>query len=83
MKRALQVIVVLALSGMSSSGVLAYRDFFGVMGGCPSSGKAGTVGGYPLSIYAFFFALSIAIIASVGLWAGAQEMHTRPSEAHA
>jgi len=70
MKRALQAILLLGLCGLSSSGVIAYRDFFGTMGGCPSSGTTGTIAGYPLAIYAFFFSLLIVVVAGVGLFEG-------------
>ena len=71
MKRALQVILAIALFGATFSGVLSYRELFGHTAAvCPSPGAAGTVLGYPACVYGFFMYLVVAGPAVAGLFAG-------------
>ena len=72
MKRALQLILVFALAGLTFSGVLTYREVFASAAKCPSPGAPGTILGYPACVYGFFMYLAIVIIAIVGLRAGAR-----------
>lgn len=69
MKRALQVILTVAVIGLAFSGVLTYREFFGAgnIGRCPSPGAPGTVFGYPACVYGFFMYLLITGLATAGL----------------
>ena len=70
MKRALQVILVLALAGVVFSGTLTYREVFALAAKCPSPGAPGTILGYPACVYGFFMYLAITVTAIVGLRAG-------------
>jgi uncharacterized membrane protein len=72
MKRALLIVLVIALAGLTFSGVLTYREVFGASATCPSPGTPGTILGYPACVYGFFMYLAIAIVATVGLRAGAR-----------
>lgn len=66
--RALQLILGLSMFGTLFSGVLSYRELFGVTAmSCPAPGAPGTVLGYPACIYGFFMYLAVALIASAGL----------------
>ena len=70
MKRALQVILVLALAGLAFSGTLTYREVFASAAKCPSPGAPGTILGYPACVYGFLMYLAITIVAIVGLRSG-------------
>lgn len=70
MKRALQVILVLAIAGLVFSGTLTYREVFASAAKCPSPGAPGTILGYPACVYGFFMYLAITVAAIVGLRAG-------------
>ena len=70
MKRALQLILVFALAGLTFSGTLTYREVFASTAKCPSPGAPGTILGYPACVYGFFMYLAITIVAIVGLWSG-------------
>lgn len=70
MKRALQVILVLAIAGLVFSGTLTYREVFASAAKCPSPGAPGTILGYPACVYGFFMYLAITVTALVGLRAG-------------
>lgn len=70
MKRALQVILVLAIAGLVFSGTLTYREVFASAAKCPSPGAPGTIFGYPACVYGFFMYLAITVTAIVGLRAG-------------
>ena len=51
MRRALQIILTIAVFGLVFSGVLTYRELFtGGVAKCPSPGAPGTVFGYPASL---------------------------------
>ena len=69
MKRALQVILAIAVLGLSFSGYLTYHEIFAASraASCPSLGRPGTVLGYPACVYGFFMYLAIVAIAAVGL----------------
>jgi hypothetical protein len=67
-KRALQVILGIALFGASFSGVLTYNELFGrSAASCPTVGAPGTVFGYPACVYGFFMYVTIIIVAMLGL----------------
>jgi uncharacterized membrane protein len=70
MKRALLLILVIGMAGLTFSGVLTYREVFGAAAKCPSPGAPGTILGYPACVYGFFMYLAITITAIVGLRAG-------------
>lgn len=76
MKRALQMILVFALAGLTFSGVLTYREVFASAAKCPSPGAPGTILGYPACVYGFFMYLAIVISAIAGLRAGARVTQT-------
>lgn len=79
MKRALQLILVFALAGLTFSGTLTYREVFASAAKCPSPGAPGTIFGYPACVYGFFMYLAIVIIAIVGLRAGARATRVAPA----
>jgi uncharacterized membrane protein len=66
-KRALQVIAVIGVLGMTFSGVLTYRELFAGAAACPAPGAAGTVFGYPACVYGFFMYLVLTAVAITGL----------------
>ncbi len=71
MRRALQIIAVIGIIGLSFSGVLSYHELFGAGGGkCPTPGAPGTVLGYPACIYGFFMYLAVTAVALAGLRSG-------------
>ncbi len=68
MKRSLQIILAIALFGVTFSGVLTYNELFsGSAAVCPSPGTPGTVLGYPACVYGFFMYVVIVAIAAWGL----------------
>jgi hypothetical protein len=68
MKRALQIILGIALFGASFSGMLTYKELFGSSAAsCPAVGAPGTVLGYPACVYGFFMYLTIVVIAVLGI----------------
>lgn len=68
MKHALQMILAISAFGLLFSGVLTYRELFGVAAtSCPAPGAPGTVLGYPACVYGFFMYLTIVGIAAFGL----------------
>ena len=70
MKRALLLILVMALAGLVFSGTLTYREVFAAAATCPSPGAPGTILGYPACVYGFFMYLAITITAVAGLISG-------------
>lgn len=76
MKRALQVILVLALAGLVFSGTLTYLEVFAGAAKCPSPGAPGTILGYPACVYGFFMYLAITITTIAGLRAGSRPQST-------
>lgn len=69
MKRALQVILAISTFGLLFSGVLTYRELFGIAAtSCPAPGAPGTVFGYPACVYGFFMYLAITAVAGFGLF---------------
>lgn len=67
-KRALQVILSLAIAGVLFSGYLSYQELFGgTLGSCPAPGAPGTVLGYPACVYGFLMFVVIAVMAALGL----------------
>lgn len=73
MKRALQVILGVALFGVAFSGTLSYQELFmNTAEQCPAPGPAGTVLGYPACVYGFFMYTLISAIAAWGLRSGRQ-----------
>ena len=70
MKRALQVILVIALAGIAFSGALTVREFTARLGGCSALGAPGTIFGYPPCVYGLAMYLAVAVIAGLGLRRG-------------
>lgn len=70
MKRALQIILLIAMGGLAFSGALTYLEVFAASAKCPSPGAPGTILGYPACVYGFFMYLAITAVAIVGLRAG-------------
>ncbi|HEV2671076.1 MAG TPA: hypothetical protein VGU74_08300 [Gemmatimonadales bacterium] len=69
MKRALQIILVLAGLGTLFSGTLTYNELFGAAAlKCPAPGAPGTILGYPACVYGFFMFLAITGVAGAGLF---------------
>ena len=79
MKRALQVILGIALFGTAFSGVLTYQELFTeTVAACPSPGQPGTVFGYPACVYGFFMYLAVTTTALWGLLAGRKRHEAAP-----
>ena len=71
LRRALQIILGLAILGVGFSGTLTYREFCGSAAtGCTVAGGAGTLFGLPVCVYGLIMYLLIALIAAAGLWEG-------------
>lgn len=85
MKRALQVILVIGVVGLSFSGVLIYREFSGrvVEGKCSALGAPGTVLGYPPCVYGFIMYLAVTAVAAAGLVGRRREQHAGVDRADA
>jgi uncharacterized membrane protein len=70
-RRALKIVVGIAVLGLAFSGFLSYQEVFGhAVAACPSPGKPGTVLGYPACVYGFFMYLVITTVALWGLLSG-------------
>ena len=68
MKRALQIILGIAIFGASFSGMLTYKELFAhSAAACPAVGAKGTVLGYPACVYGFFMYVTIVIVAALGI----------------
>jgi uncharacterized membrane protein len=68
MKRALQIVLAVAVIGLAFSGYLSYEELFAAAPVvCPSPGRTGTVLGYPACVYGFFMYLAIVVVAALGL----------------
>ncbi|HEX2881843.1 MAG TPA: hypothetical protein VHO25_20095 [Polyangiaceae bacterium] len=76
-KRALQIILIVGLCGLSFSGFLTYRELFEPSAlSCPSPGEPGTILGWPACVYGFFMYLLVVLAALWGLLAAsAGEVH--------
>jgi len=74
LRRALWVILVVALMGVSFSGVLTFREFTGGPAACSAIGKPGTILGYPPCVYGL---VMYGIVASVAAWALGRSRRTR------
>jgi ABC-type tungstate transport system substrate-binding protein len=71
LRRALQIILGLAILGVGFSGTLTYREFCGsAAAACRVAGGAGTLLGLPVCVYGLIMYLLIAIVAVAGLWEG-------------
>lgn len=71
MRRALQIVLVLALVGIAFSGTLAYREVCGASaGGCTVAGGPGTLLGVPVCVYGLVMYILVAATAAAGLRAG-------------
>jgi len=73
MKRALQVILAIALAGVAFSGYLSYRELFLAVEGCSTVGAPGTILGYPPCIYGLVMYTVVAAVAAGGLLQGRRE----------
>jgi uncharacterized membrane protein len=80
-RRALKVVLGIAVFGLTFSGVLTYQELFGHSAAmCPSPGAPGTVFGYPACVYGFFMYLAVAGISVWGLLAEhRQRKQTQPA----
>lgn len=75
LRRALQLIFVISLCGMTFSGTLTYNEVFGRTAlACPSPGKPGTIFGYPACVYGFLMYIAITAIAGAALWSNRQTL---------
>ena len=71
MRRALQIILGLALLGVAFSGTLTYRELCGTAAtGCTVLGGPGTLLGLPVCVYGLVMYVLVAGTAAAGLWAG-------------
>ena len=86
MRRALQVILGIALFGMVFSGTLTWRELFGspavqaATGKCTPIGAPGTILGYPPCVYGLVMYTVLVIVAVLGLRAGRRDAMKRSSE---
>jgi len=71
MKRALQIVLGIALFGLAFSGWMTWNEVFAAapVAMCPSPGAPGTVLGQPACVYGFFMYAAIVAVSSVGLLA--------------
>ncbi len=68
MKRALQIVLVLAACGVAFSGVLVYREVFTGAAGCGAPASGGTkILGLPACVYGFGMFAAILASAVFGL----------------
>jgi hypothetical protein len=67
LKRALQVVLIVALLGVAFSGVLTYRDFAAQTQSCTPFAPPGTLFGYPPCVYGLVMYAVVAVIALWGL----------------
>src|SRR4051812_18162494 len=85
MRRALQVILVIAIAGMLFSGTLVYRELFGspavqaVTGKCTPIGAPGTILGYPPCVYGLVMYTALVVTSILGLRGGRAETMKHPS----
>ena len=71
MKRALQVILAVALGGAAFSGFLTWREFAQAAGpGCGPVSPGSLILGYPPCVYGLAMYLTVVAVASLGLRAG-------------
>jgi hypothetical protein len=71
MRRALKIVLGIAVFGLAFSGLLSYQEVFGhAVSACPSPGRPGTVLGYPACVYGFFMYLVITTVSLWGLLSG-------------
>lgn len=71
MKRALRIILVISLMGVTFSATLSYYELCGrAGGGCSAGGAAGTILGYPACVYGLIMYLLLTVVAALGLRAG-------------
>jgi uncharacterized membrane protein len=65
-----QVVLAIAVFGLSFSGYLSYQEIFAASraASCPSLGRPGTVLGHPACVYGFFMYLAIVTVAALGLY---------------
>lgn len=66
-KRALQIILAIAMVGVAFSGVLTYRDVVSQAGSCTPFAQPGTIFGYPPCVYGLIMYALVAVIAIWGL----------------
>lgn len=72
MRRALQVVFVIALMGVAFSGALTLRECTSAAaGGCTASAPSGTIFGLPPCVYGLVMYTIVAIVAGLGLRKGA------------
>ena len=65
MKRALQIVLLVAFVGITFSGFLTWRDFVGQAGACSPLAQPGTLFGYPPCVYGL---IMYAVVAAVAAW---------------
>jgi hypothetical protein len=82
LRRALQLVFVISLCGVTFSGTLTYNEVFGRTAlACPSPGAPGTIFGYPACVYGLFMYIVIAGISGAGLWSNRRTLfHGRPRD---
>lgn len=67
LKRALQIVLLVAFAGIAFSGFLTYRDFAGQADACSPLAQPGTLFGYPPCVYGLIMYAVVAVIAAWGL----------------
>jgi hypothetical protein len=82
MRRALQVILAIAIGGAAFSGYLTARELAPAAPAtsCPAIGEPGTILGYPPCVYGLVMYAAIVVVAAVGLARGrARTRGARPA----
>lgn len=70
MRRALWIILVIGLMGVSFSGALTLREYTARASGCSALGAPGTIFGYPPCVYGLVMYAIVVIVAGLGLRKG-------------
>ena len=71
MKRALQVVLLIAVAGALFSGFLTYRELAAPeLASCGPVGPTGTILGYPPCVYGLAMYVLLIVTAAIGLRAG-------------
>ena len=69
MKRALIIVLVIALAGVAFSGFLSWREFATDISGCTPVGPPQSIFGYPPCVYGLAMYSVLVVVAAIGLLA--------------
>lgn len=70
MKRALQLVLAVALAGAAFSGYLSWREFATSASGCEVIGPPDSLLGYPPCVYGLAMYAALVVLAAWGLRSG-------------